>query len=130
MGLYLYSNPENGEIKEIFQSMSEPHVYKENGIKWQRIFTVGQASIDTKWNPDSSEDFIRKSSSKKGTLGNLMDKSKELSMERESKRGVDPLKIQYNENYKKSHNGKDTPEIRKQKLKSYLDSKGFTFSDE
>ena len=47
MPIYLFKNPKNGKVKEVFQSMNSDHIYSEDGVKWERVFTVPQASIDT-----------------------------------------------------------------------------------
>lgn len=102
MPLYLYSHPETGETKEIIQSMKEDHVYFEDGIQWKRIFTVPTASIDTKIDPFSQRQFIEKTGNKKGTVGNMMDLSAELSQKREQLNGKeDPIKRKHFSDYEK-----------------------------
>ena len=102
MPLYLYSHPERGEIKEILQSMNEEHIYFEDGVQWKRIFTVPTASIDTKIDPFSQKQFIEKTGNKKGTMGNMMDLSAELSQKREQSNGKeDPVKRQHFSDYEK-----------------------------
>lgn len=109
MPIYIYQNEETGEVHEIFQSMKDPHVYfgksgDEDG--WKRVFTVPQASIDSNINPFSATDFADKTGKKKGTYGNLLDASAELSAKRaEVNGGMDPVKQQYLENYSKERNG-------------------------
>jgi hypothetical protein len=102
MPLYLYSNPETGETKEIVQSMKEDHVYFEDGIQWKRVFTVPTASIDTKIDPFSQRQFVEKTGNKKGTVGNMMDLSAELSQKREQSNGKeDPVKRKHFSDYEK-----------------------------
>lgn len=101
MPVYLYLNEETGEIKEIVQSMMEEHVYSEDGINWKRVFTVPKTSIDTKIDPFSANEFIRKTN-KKGTVGEVMDLSSELSEKRAEKTGEgDPVKKKLFNDYEK-----------------------------
>jgi predicted nucleic acid-binding Zn ribbon protein len=110
MPIYLYQNQETGEIKEVFQSMKDVHEYfGEHGDEdgWKRVFTVPQASVDSHIDPFSASDFAKKTGGKKGTYGDLLDASAELSSKRaEANGGVDPVKQQYLENYSKERGGK------------------------
>lgn len=103
MPIYLYQNPESLETKEIIQSMSEPHEYYENGVKWVRVFTVPNASIDTKIDAFSQNDYVNKTSNKKGTVGDLLDLSSELSRTRKEKTGEDKVKKDFFKNYEKQN---------------------------
>jgi len=92
MGMYLYSNPKDeSEIVEVFQKMNDTHEYYKDGVKWMRIFTIPQASIDTKINCLSKRDFIEKTGKKKGTFGEMLDASKQASLERAKLIGKDPI---------------------------------------
>lgn len=100
MPIYLYSHPETNEIKEVLQSMKEEHSYSEDGVQWRRVFTIPTASIDTKIDPFSASEFIRKTN-KKGTVGDVMDLSAELSEKRaESSGKEDPVKRKLFSDYK------------------------------
>ena len=56
--------------------MTEDHVYfHSEGLEWKRVFTAPNASIDTRIDPNSSTEFIRKTENKKGTIGDMMDYS-------------------------------------------------------
>ena len=54
MPLYLFKNPKTNKIISVFQAMNDDHSYSENGIKYERIFTVPNASIDSQIDPNSS----------------------------------------------------------------------------
>lgn len=112
MPYYIFSNPNNSnEIKQIYQKMTDEHVYfDESGLKWDRVWQSPQASIDTKWDANSSNDWLDKTSKKKGTLGNLQDKSWELSAAREKQFGIDKIKENYKKNWSKARNGKKCPD--------------------
>jgi hypothetical protein len=101
MPIYLYKNPETGEVKEIIQTMSETHEYFEDGLEWKRIFLSPNASIDTKGVTD--QQFMEKTGNMKGTLGEMMDYSEDLSKERASKSetGEDPVKRKFYNDYEK-----------------------------
>lgn len=122
MPLYLYQNEKTKEIREIFQSMNEVHEYngeKGNEKNWKRIFTVPQASVDTKQDPFSTNDFLDRTKSKKGTYGNMLDYSRELSEKRSSiVGGKDPIKENYYKNYSKQRNGAKHPDTFKKSFET------------
>lgn len=111
MPIYIYLNEKTGETKEIVQSMVEPHIYKENGIEWARVFSIPQSSISTysKLNPFSSQAFINKTNRGPGTIGELWDASKELSEKRKERLGFDPIKEKQLTAYEKKCGGKKHP---------------------
>ena len=92
MPLYLFKNPKTNKIVSVFQAMNDDHSYSENGIKYERIFTVPNASIDSQIDPNSSQQFVEKTGKMKGTLGEIWDYSKEMSEKRSKVTGVDPIR--------------------------------------
>jgi hypothetical protein len=81
--------------------MKDKHEYFEDGVQWRRVYTIPTASIDTKIDPFSSNEFIRKTN-KKGTMGEVMDLSAELSEKRAEKTGSgDPVKQKVFSDYEK-----------------------------
>jgi hypothetical protein len=108
---YIFSHPETGEIIEVFQKMNDEHLYVDkNGVKWNRIFTKPQASIDTSWNPYSESDWLDKTKQKKGNIGNILDKARELSSQREKEKGIDEKKEKYKRDWSKKRRGKKCPD--------------------
>ena len=106
MPIYLFKNPNTGKTISVFQSMNEEHTYSEDGIKYERVFTVPNAQIDTEFDIDSSSKFVEKTGNMKGTLGEIWDYSQELSNKRASKYdGVDPLRQKAEEKYSKKRKG-------------------------
>ena len=102
MPIYIFQHPDTQEIREVFQGMNEPHIFSEDEVQWKRIFTVPTASIDTKIDPFSQRQFIEKTGNKKGTVGNMMDLSAELSQKREQLNGKeDPIKRKHFSDYEK-----------------------------
>lgn len=116
---YLFQHPETGETQEVFQHMNDSHVYVKDGVSWNRIFTVPTASIDTNIDPMSHKDWNLKTENKRGTIGDMMDRSKELSEQRAKIVGKDPVKEKFFENHRKKTGGKyhpDDPTPKKQSM--------------
>jgi hypothetical protein len=107
MPSYLYRHPKSGKTVEIFQSVNEPHIYSENGVEFERVWTVPQASFDTNIDPFSSQAFVEKTGKpNKITVGDLWDRSAELSAKRKEKLGRDPIKEKHEKQYKADRNRK------------------------
>lgn len=117
MPLYSYCNPENeNEIVSIVQGMNDEHIYSVDGVKWNRIYYVPQAAVVTKLDPFNKNQFIEKTGNSKGSMGDLLDRSKELSQERERIMGIDPLKEKAKKDWSAERKGKRHPsEIEKSK---------------
>lgn len=112
MGLYVYENPKTGETVEVFQKMTEPHVYVKKGVTWKRVWLKPQASIDTHVDAHSAKDFV-KVTNRGGTVGDLWDRSAELSAKRADKEGGrDPIREAYLDKFEKTHKGTQHP-VRK-----------------
>lgn len=106
---YDYSNPKTGEIITVFQRMKDTHEYTDaSGIKWNRVFYVTNAAVDTSEGTGSKEDFMRMTQ-KKMTVGDMWDVSAKLSEKRTKSRGRDPVKQQAVAAYKKKCGGKLHP---------------------
>ena len=120
MPIYVYKHPDREEYEEVFQGMNDEHVYEKDGIKWDRVFLAPNASVDSEIDPFNKRHFIDATASKKGSMGDMMDMSKELSQKRAAKRGgVDPVKQAYYDKYSKDRNGAKHPaEIREKGYES------------
>jgi len=105
MPLYLFRNPKTNKIVQIFQEMNAEHVYAENGIIFERVFTVPNTAIDSEIDPDSATQFVEKTGKMKGTLGEIWDYSKELSEKRTREKGYDPVREKAEKNYSKKRKG-------------------------
>ncbi len=103
---YIYENPETGEQVTVLQSIHEEHVYTIDGIEYNRVYTIPNASIDTQIDPHSAKDFREKA---KGSIGDLWDQSAEASVKREERHGHDPVKKKFFEDYSKSRKGAKHP---------------------
>ena len=108
MPQYCYSNPKTGEVIEVIQTMKEAHEYTDKeGVKWNRIFSVPQAKVNGKFDAWSAKSFVDGTGSRRGTVGDIFDKAKELSAERASKNGgVDPIVEKAKRDYSKARGGK------------------------
>lgn len=117
MPIYIFKNPETEEVVEVFQKIEEEHVYFDSeGLEYDRVYTVPFASVDTKIDPFSSKDFVQKTSQKNGSIGDLLDKSKELSEKRGGSEN-DPVMKKYFSNYEKEKGVKHAGEIQMNKQK-------------
>jgi hypothetical protein len=123
MPVYLFQNPETLETKEVILTVGEEKIFVLNGVKWDRIFTVPTASIDTKIDPMSQKQFVDKTRGKKGKLGDLFEQSRDLSEKRSKSIGIDPLKSDYYKRWSEKRN-RDHPDIRKNRAKAIADKAG------
>jgi hypothetical protein len=107
MPIYIYKHPEREEYTEVLQTMAEDHVYFDSeGLEWKRVFTIPNMAVDSQIDPHSQKEFIDKTSNKKGSLGDMMDYSKELSQARSEKNGgIDPVKEKYYDEYAAKRKG-------------------------
>lgn len=120
MPIYVYQNPETNELIEVVQSMKEEHVFfDKNGLEWKRVFMPSQLNTEGTIDPWSNKDFVEKTRNKKGTYGDLLDRSAELSNARAEKNGgVDPIKKKYFKDYSKKRGGVKHPQDRKKSIET------------
>tara|TARA_Y100000401_G_scaffold48903_1_gene38034 strand:- start:4316 stop:4696 length:381 start_codon:yes stop_codon:yes gene_type:complete len=101
--IYVYKHPEEELYEEVLQGMNDPHVFSKDGVEWQRVFLSPNASISSNSDPFNSNAFLDKTANMKGTVGDMMDYSAELSEKRAEKSGgVDPIRKKHFDNYEKS----------------------------
>lgn len=92
--------------------MNDVHEYfDENNVKWNRVFTVPKVNIDTKLDPFSAQDFVRKTANHKGTLGDLFDMSRDMAEKRKDKDGIDVIKEKEIKKYKQETGLKHVGEV-------------------
>lgn len=82
------------------------HYKGENGDEdfWERVYELPQLNTSggAKIDPFDNKSFVNKTGNMKGTYGDLMDYSAELSEKRAAQAGgEDPLKRKHFDNYKK-----------------------------
>jgi hypothetical protein len=131
MPVYLFANPEDeNEVREVVMSINDKHEYFVGGIKWNRVWTKPLMSIDAKLNPDDPQSFVKYTNTRKGTYGEILDLSKEMSETRKAKNaGYDPVEQKMFKEYKTLRNGREHPNEKKQKLKESLKSTPFELSE-
>ena len=107
MAIYIYKHPDEEKYIEEVQGMNDKHVYFDSeGLQWKRMFTIPNASIDSKIDPHSQKEFVQKTENKKGSYGDMMDFSKELShMRAEKNGGIDPVKEKHFKDYSAKRKG-------------------------
>jgi len=112
MPFYTFSNPNSGETIDIFFHMNDEKVYiDDNGVTWNREYYSPELNMTGKTDPWDSKQFVEKTGKTQGTVGDLLDRSAELSKERASQNGgVDPVKEKYYNNYTKERNGAIHPD--------------------
>jgi predicted nucleic acid-binding Zn ribbon protein len=116
MPIYLFQNPNTGEVVEVFQAMKDDHAFiDKDGLKYKRLFTSPNYAIDSKIDPFSSKDFAEKTRNKKGTIGDLLNQSKELSEQRGGE-SSDPVLKNYLSSYQTEKGVKHSSQIKKEKL--------------
>jgi hypothetical protein len=132
MPIYLFQDPRTEKIVEVIQGMNEKHVFfDEDGVEYNRIYTIPSSSIDSKIDPFSSKDFADKTRNKKGTVGDLLNMSKELSEKRGGDKS-DPVLKNYFSSYEKEKGVRHSSQVKKEKLEKAnkkLKKFGVSFSE-
>ena len=82
--------------------MNDPHTFSKDGKDWKRVYLSPHASISSNDDPFNSNSFIEKTGKMKGTVGDMMSYSEELSAKRADKHGgQDPVLKQHFKDYEK-----------------------------
>jgi hypothetical protein len=116
MPIYVYKHPDEEEYREILQGMNDEHAYEEGGVKWERVFLAPNASVDNSIDPFNKQQFMDATYNKKGSFGDMMDLSAELSSKRAAQAGgKDPVKEKFYDNYAKERNGAEHPNRAKER---------------
>ena len=111
MPFYTYINPDTEEVIDVAQSINENHVYiDKNGLEWRRVFTVPEVNTHGTLKADTTEkQFSDYTKNEKGSIGDLYDRSAELSEKRKKIYGKDPVKKKYFNDWSKKRKGKIHP---------------------
>jgi len=111
MPLYLYQHPNTEEYIEIIQGMNEDHTFVDpEGVEWKRVFTSPEISAQKITNPWDKNAFVNETKNMKGTIGDMMDKSAELSdMRAKENGGQDPFRAKKFKEYSKTRGGLKDP---------------------
>ena len=115
MPMYTFEHPESGETKDVFFGMNDDKIHiDEDGVEWKRVLHSPQLNTTSSIDPWSNSDFVNKTANTKGTLGDLMDRSSELSAQRAQENGgVDPIKEKYYKKYSEERRGAVHPDKKK-----------------
>ncbi len=119
--IYKFKNTETGEYAEIEMSMKNYKPYKGpdgNEDCWQRVYEAPQISMrnstSSKLDPFDQKAFVDRTGKMKGTVGDMMDYSKELSEKRAELNGKeDPIKRQHFDNYERKTGKKHMRDTKK-----------------
>ena len=103
---YQFANPlDPQDIISVFLSVHDVHEYILAGVKWDRVWTAPQISMDVKVDKWSEKQFLTKTE-KGGSLGDIWDRAADLSADRASEMGgVDPLKAESDKKYSDARGG-------------------------
>lgn len=115
---YTFKHPDREEYEEVFFHMNdEPKSFSdEDGLEWGRVYDSPRLNTVGSIDPWNNNDFVNKTAEKKGTYGDLLDVSEELSAKRAEERGgTDPIKQKKYDNYAKARKGKRHPKEIKEK---------------
>lgn len=125
---YEFENPETGEYTTLFFHFSAAPkigeiITDESGKTWRRIASALNSNVDSKIDPFSEKDFLKKTN-KKGRMQDLWSRSKELSEMRKDKNGgVDPVAEKFYSDYESKYKHKH-PEKKKQESQDKLKKLG------
>lgn len=103
--------------------MNDDHVFiDEEGIKWNRIFSKPNATVDSIYSidPNNRQEFVDKTGKKSGKLGDIYQLSAELSEKRTEKEGIDKIKVKSWEKYEQKRYKTVHPDRKKQQLKEAI----------
>lgn len=125
---------DSGETISVYLTLNEPKESYQTQIKdgkvYRRIYTPFNVCKDTRSSDGTREDFQRMTEGKNLTMGDMFDKSKELSIKRaERNGGVDPVAERTYAKYQKKI-GKKHPDVIKREKRAKLKEKfGVSISD-
>lgn len=111
MPLYTYINPETEETIDVVQSVHDEHIYiDKNGLEWHRVFSIPEVNTNGTLKAETTDkQFAEYTKNQKGSIGDLWDRSAELSQKRKKIYGEDPVKKKYYESWSKKRKGKVHP---------------------
>ena len=105
MPLYTFEHPVTGEHQDVLFGMNDDKSHTDDsGIAWLRVWHSPLTATDSDIDPFSSKQYLEKTRVR-GTMGDLQERSRELSEKRANKLGYDPVKKKYFEEYAKKRNG-------------------------
>ena len=122
MATYTFQHPKTGETIEIVQPMNEKHVYvDQDGLEWTRVWHPVSFAFDTKVDPHDPKAFVKKTE-KGGTLGDIMDLSREMSEKRGGDKN-DEVKVKHAKEKEKKLNERRLSNLREERKKQFEEFK-------
>ena len=122
MPVYTYRHPKTGKTIDLVQSMSDDHSYTDdNGVKWERVFYPTHFAFDTKLDPHDSKAFVNKTE-KGGTIGDIMDLSREMSEKRGGDKN-DEVSLKHKQEKEKKLNKIKLENLRQERKKQFEEFK-------
>ena len=120
MPMYIFENPKTGEEIELFFGMNDKKEYfDEDGLEWKRVYTSSQLNTQGSIDPWCNNSFVNATANMKGSVGDLLDKSAELSSIRADQNGgVDPVKKKYYKEYSDKRGGAKHPKDQKKSFEN------------
>lgn len=133
--LIIFEHPETLERKTVhIRDGHKIHYTDPNGVEWEpvdeevapdnrsEVFALPYVTVKGNSDPFSQRAFVEETARKRGTVGDMMDYSRELSEKRAQKNGgVDPVQTKFFKDYQKKIGKKhlsDPSRIDKSKLKN------------
>lgn len=128
MPQYVFAKVSNPEVtQDLFYAMKDVPsvgtVITIEGAQWRRCFTKPRMGVDTQCDPHSARDFV-KATNKKDSVGSMWDRSKEMSLKRAEKDGVDNVKETFYRDYTRRRKGRVHPEQKREQGVKSLAKKG------
>lgn len=145
MPIYPFIHNETKEVVDVYIPITGD-VTSFNGFdgtqsgQWKRCYDASyyntytsRGVVGVKQNAHSQKDFLKATENKNYTIGDLWERSRELSEERKAKDGVDKVKEKFLKDYEKQHGVKHIEQVRedrKENLKKVInDTKIFKAED-
>ncbi len=129
MPLYLFQHIKTGEVHEVMYHMNDAKDYRGPKGKarvgaWKRVYLKPRAAFDSlPVDPFSSKDFARVTN-KKGLVGDMWERSAEMSAKRAEKEGADPVKNRFYRQYSAKRKGHKHPLQAREEIVKGLKSAG------
>jgi len=114
MPIYTYIHPDTEDTIDLIQSVHEEHIYiDDSGVEWKRVFSAPEINTKGSLKADCTpKEFSEFTKNTKGSVGDLWDRSAELSEKRKKVYGQDPVKKKYFEEWSKKRKGKIHPKSK------------------
>lgn len=125
MPSYEFENLKTQEIQDFYFSLDNypklGEIREIEGQQWKRIMSIAPyGSVDGKsTDPFNQQKFIEKTANSKGSVGDVMDRAKEMSEARKAKLGYDPVQNKYFDDWTKKRSGKTHPADTRKHVDTY-----------